>query len=143
MVRVTEIYWSQIDKLSVACHMCKIYTLRVTVLSEHFLHQNKSVKSLIFSPIYILYKIISFVSDAIDSSRAGNLTEYVTMPKPNASSPTLTPFDCSVFEDDSIAHQIRLRPNESAFYSVLPTFSVNNKSIVISTPWVSYKGMVL
>lgn len=79
-----------------------------------------------------MYKIISFVSDAIDSSRAGNLTEYVTMPKPNASSPTLTPFDCSVFEDDSIAHQIRL-----------PTFSVNNKSIVISKPWVSYKGMVL
>lgn len=75
-----------------------------------------------------------------NSSRAGNLTEYVTMPKPNASSPTLTPFDCSVFEDDSIAHQIRLRPNESAFYSVLPTFSVNNKSIVISKPWVSYKG---
>ncbi|XP_052675988.1 uncharacterized protein LOC128157459 isoform X2 [Crassostrea angulata] len=75
-----------------------------------------------------------------DSSRAGNLTEYVIMPKPNASSPTLTPFDCSVFEDDSIAHQIRLRPNESAFYSVLPTFSVNNKSIVISKPWVSYKG---
>lgn len=122
--------------------MCKIYTLRVTVLSEHLFHQNKSVKSLIFSPIYILCKIISF-SDAIDSSRAGNLTEYVTMPKPNASSPTLTPFDCSVFEDDSIAHQIRLRPNESAFYSVLPTFSVNNKSIVISKPWVSYKGMVL
>ncbi|XP_065940720.1 uncharacterized protein [Magallana gigas] len=75
-----------------------------------------------------------------NSSRAGNLTEYVTMPKPNASSPTLTPFDCSVFEDDSIVHQIRLRPNESAFYSVLPTFSVNNKSIVISKPWVSYKG---
>lgn len=75
-----------------------------------------------------------------NSSRAGNLTEYVIMPKPNASSPTLTPFDCSVFEDDSIAHQIRLRPNESAFYSVLPTFSVNNKSIVISKPWVSYKG---
>lgn len=90
-----------------------------------------------------MYKIISFFSDTIDSSRAGNLTEYVMMPKPNASSPTLTPFDCSVFEDDSIAHQIRLRPNESAFYSVLPTFSVNNKSIVISKPWVSYKGMVL
>lgn len=123
--------------------MCKILTLRVTVLCEHFLHQNKSVKTLIFLLIYILYKIISFVSDTIDSSRAGNLTEYVIMPKPNASSPTLTLFDCSVFENDSIVHQIRPRRNESTFYSVLPTFSIKNKKTVISKPWVSYKGMVL
>lgn len=88
-----------------------------------------------------------FVSYAIDSSRAANLSNYVIMPKTKASV-TLIPYDCSnhgfsVFEDDSFVHQIRLRPNESAFYPVLPTFNINNKSIVISKPWVSYKGMVL
>lgn len=80
-----------------------------------------------------------------NSSRAPNLSNFVIMPKTNALAVTSIPSECSkygfsIFEDESFVHQIRLRPNEPTFFPVLPTFNINNKSIVVSIPWVSYEG---
>lgn len=98
--------------------------------------------------LYLLYATLNNVTKYnsihlhTNSSRAPNLSNFVIMPKTNASV-TLIPNDCSkygfsIFEDESFVHQISL--NESTFFPVLPTFNINNKSIVISKPWISYKG---
>lgn len=45
----------------------------------------------------------------------------------------------SVLENESFVN-VNLLPNESAHFAVFPTFVVNNNSIAIVKPWISYEG---
>lgn len=78
------------------------------------------------------------------SNEKVNLSNYVIMRHTDALESSVTRACCKygfdVFEDESFINLIDLRPNESAYFPVVPKFDINNNSISIIKPWISYEG---
>lgn len=78
------------------------------------------------------------------TDKTEKLSNYVIV-RHNKTLDSSIPYLCckygfSVLENESFVNFVNLLPNESAHFAVFPTFVVNNNSIAIVKPWISYEG---
>lgn len=94
--------------------------------------------------IIVINRVSSFLLLFDMTDKTEKLSNYVIV-RHNKTLDSSIPYLCckygfSVLENESFVNFVNLLPNESAHFAVFPTFVVNNNSIAIVKPWISYEG---
>lgn len=97
--------------------------------------------------IIVINRVSSFLLLFDMTDKTEKLSNYVIVRHNKTLDSSIPDLCCkygfSVLENESFVNFVNLLPNESAHFAVFPTFVVNNNSIAIVKPWISYEGKEL